>query len=202
MYRAVDLSSRSPRVSHIRFFQLFAMKRIEANLSLIWWIFAFIHEYSYKNIRFNLLKFASKYSLTKYSLRNKANLKMKYSLHFASIRFKIFASICPCPYPCSCPCPCLCPCPVWAWTCSMDADKRHCYAHSAWSWNEAWTWTIGHNAAWTCTWTCSMNMYMDMQHEHEHKPGHAAWTWTCSMNMDMQHEHGAGQLDMQHVHGL
>jgi hypothetical protein len=46
-------------------FQLFAMKRIEANQSLIWWIFALIREFSYT---------------------------YKSSLQLALIRFEIFAS--------------------------------------------------------------------------------------------------------------
>jgi hypothetical protein len=58
------------RVSHIRFFELFASKRIEANPILIRFQFASFSEYSLQNICFDSLWFSSKYSL-----QNKANVK-------------------------------------------------------------------------------------------------------------------------------
>ncbi len=57
------LCQASTRVSHIRFFKLFASKRIEANPILIRFQFASFSEYSLQNIHFDSLWFASKYLL-------------------------------------------------------------------------------------------------------------------------------------------
>jgi hypothetical protein len=97
------------RVSHIRFFQLFAMKRIEVLFGeySLWFvniyikIFASIRFNSLQNINFetkaNLKNeiFASIRfnSLQNIRIEHQANLKDEI---FASIRFKIFASICLC----------------------------------------------------------------------------------------------------------
>jgi hypothetical protein len=114
------------RVSHIRFFQLFAMKRIDRIKVLfreysLWFvnnhikIFASIRFNSHQNIRFGHkanVKDEIFASIRFNSLQNirfghKANLKDEI---FASIRFKIFAFI------------------------HMCLDIKHWHAHAAWTW--------------------------------------------------------------------
>ncbi len=189
---------------HIRFFQLFAIKRIKASFS--------------PNIRFDSRIYKIKYSLRLCSIRFKIfDLKQGkakneiFASKFASICFKLFASIRPCMF--SCPfhsrvrvCVSIRAMSMTV-TVSVDIDMqdghgqldvqhghgwldmqhghymKHEHEHAAWTWTTGhaiWTRTIGH-AAWT--WYsmdtgCSLDM--DMHH---------AWIWTCSMDLDMQHRH-------------
>jgi hypothetical protein len=126
-----------------------------------------ICEYLYENIRFNLLKFTTKYSLQNICFETKRNLKTKYSLQFASIHFKYSIPFICAPVPVHV---CVRVCvhvlrghrhAAWMQTNSIGMHIQRGLGH------EAWTWTIGHTE---CT--------------------HAAWTWRCSMDMDMQRGHG------------
>jgi hypothetical protein len=150
-------------VSHIRFFQLFAIKRIEANQISIRWIFASICKYSYTNIRFISLWFASKYLL-----RHGANLKDEI---FASICFDSLENI----RVLSCPC-CMsilhvnvhtaCPCPYCI---SMSMQHVHVYATCS------------------CLWCMSRSVLLSTSMLHVNV--HASSLCPCCMFMFMQQGH-------------
>ncbi len=155
-----------------------------------------------QNIRFNLLQFASKYLLQNIPFHSSVPLSL-----FMSVSLSVSMSCVGMDMQHGCRQTAL------ACTFSIvlnmrhglgqldiqNVDMQHGHGDAAGTWRCSMGMVMQYkhgDAAWT--WICSVDMDMDMQYEH----GHAVWTWTCSMNMDMQHEHGAGQLDMQHVHGL
>ncbi len=184
------------RVSHIRFFQIFAMKRIGANWSLIRWIFALICEYSYKNIRFNSLSFAKKYSLRNKSTSKKRNIRFN-SLqnirfeHKANLKDEIFASIrfdslqnirfqrscVPVHINAACPCP----------QC-MDVYAVRPHVHSACPYCMSMSILHFHVFA-TCPCPWCMSRSMLQIHVHAAVHVHAASPCPCYQSMSMLYVH-------------
>ncbi len=163
------------RVSHIRFFQIFAMKRIEANWSLIRWIFALIREYSYKNIRFNSLSFASKYSLQNKSTSKRRNIRFN-SLRFAS-KYSLITVCVPVHINAACPCP----------QC-MDVYAARPHVHSACLYCMSMSILHLHVFA-TCPCPWCMSRSVLQIHVHAAVHVHAASPCPCYQSMSMLYVH-------------